>query len=135
MVSWNVDVRHVFIPNWIHFDPFPCARKLFWLRSRVHALRILDQFQKRTEQYGSALVCTGPYTDPISGRLSELNDFSYKISGECKSERTCTPSKMLVIWAHRECSSGLITEKINYLPMHLFKSWLKILHSIPLQKM
>ena len=38
----------------------PCARKLFWLRSCVHAGKILDQIQKRAEPYGSALVCTGP---------------------------------------------------------------------------
>ena len=42
-----------------------------WIRSRVHAnyfgsgpvcmpKKILDQIQKRTEPYGSALVCTGP---------------------------------------------------------------------------
>ena len=60
MASWNVDVKYVFIPNWIHLDLLPCARKLFWLRSRVHAGKILDQIQKRTEPYGSALVCTGP---------------------------------------------------------------------------
>ena len=28
--------------------------------TRVHAEEILDQIQKRTEPYGSALVCTGP---------------------------------------------------------------------------
>ena len=60
IVSWNVDVKYVFIPNWIHLDPLPCARKLFWLRSRVHALKTLDKIQKRTETFGSALVCTGP---------------------------------------------------------------------------
>ena len=59
MASWNVDVKYVFIPNWIHLDPLPCARKLFWLRSRVHAAKILDQIHKTTEPYGFALVCTG----------------------------------------------------------------------------
>ena len=33
MASWNVDVKCVFIPNWIHLDPLPCARKVVWLRS------------------------------------------------------------------------------------------------------
>ena len=60
MASWNVDVKYAFIPNWIHLDLLPCARKLFWLRSRVHAGKILDQIQKRTEPYVSALMCTGP---------------------------------------------------------------------------
>ena len=60
MVSWHVDVKYVFMPNWIPLDPLPCARKLFWLRSRVRALKILDQIQNRTERYEFALVCTGP---------------------------------------------------------------------------
>ena len=60
MASWNVDVKYIFIPNWIHLDPLPCACKLFWLRSLVHAEKILDQIQKRTEPYPAALVCTGP---------------------------------------------------------------------------
>ena len=46
------DVQYVFIPNWIQLDPLPCAG--------VHAGKILDQIQQRTEPYRSALVCTGP---------------------------------------------------------------------------
>ena len=58
--SWNLDVKYAFIPTWIRLDPLRCARKLFWLQSRVHAGKILDQIQKRTEPYGSVLVSTGP---------------------------------------------------------------------------
>ena len=60
MASRKVDVKYVFIPTRIHLDPFLCERKLFWLRSRAHPGKILHQIQKRTEPYGSALVCKGP---------------------------------------------------------------------------
>ena len=95
MASWNVDVKYVFVSNWIHLDPLPRARKLSWLRSRVHAGKILHQIQKRTEPYGSTLACTGPKWSLFRIRFLR----SVKIQGQ-------TSRKLLFLGMGHACQSG-----------------------------